>query len=172
MEPPHHCLDKDWLKGQGGSAQQPADMEPQTQDVGEGEGGAGGGGGSDFTPDELKKAREWLENGKQSPFSLAQKRQLTMIARLNRVDAGEYIKMVEDCFRRRVPAGSTKDVFCLVSREALDSAPAPPADMKQVLRPSSRAGNKSLFNKLTGMVNDWEMLIERMETRDMSSCSK
>jgi len=65
-------------------------MEPQLQDVAAGGGGAtGGGGGSDYTPNELKKARDWLAERKLSPYTPDQRRQLSSIAGLNRVDAGE-----------------------------------------------------------------------------------
>ena len=136
-------------------------MDTQGQDVVPGSGGAtGGGGGPTYTPEELKKAREWLADRKLSPFTQAQRKQLALIAGLNRVEHGEYIKMAEDYFKKRVPFGSASELFCQISREALENAPAPPADMKQALRPSSRAGSKSLFDKLTGMVNDWGILIE------------
>ena len=148
-------------------------MDTREQDVASGSGGAtGGGGGPAYTPDELKKAGEWLADRKQSPFTQAQRKQLALIAGLNRVDHGEYIKMAEGYFRKSIPLNGSVELFCQVSREALGNAPAPPADMKQALRPSSRAGSKSHFDKLTGMVNDWGILIEKFESKELSKCSK
>ena len=100
-------------------------MDTRGQDVAPGSGGAtGGGGGPTYTPEELKKAGEWLADRKLSPFTQAQRKQLALIAALNRVDPGEYIKMAADYFRKRVPFGSTVELFCQVSREALENAPA------------------------------------------------
>ena len=100
-------------------------MDTQGQDVVPGSGGAtGGGGGPTYTPEELKKAREWLADRKLSPFTQAQRKQLALVAGLNRVDNGEYIKMAEDYFRKRVPLNSAPQLFCQISREALENAPA------------------------------------------------
>ena len=80
--------------------------------------------------------------------------------------------MEGDGFRPTVPERPTIDLVCQTAREAPRSTPVPPVDCRQALHPPSRSAHKSPFYKLASGVNDWGMLMERMEQTNLPTCSK
>ena len=151
--------------------QQQQQLQPQLQDVAEGAASTGGGDDPSYTAPELTQVGQCRS---KPPCGPAEQWQLE--AGLIRVDSNALQTTDMEGFREAV---SVKPIivpnFDLVShtaREAPWNAPMPPADSRQALHPPSRSAHKSPFYKLASSVNDWGMLMERMEQARLHTCSK